>query len=146
MNKAGIDNGTIFYIIIAVIAAITSIVQKKKKTDTHEPASPGAPKRTWEEVLTDSFDIPETKQAHSPKPVTKTVQTTVKKRHTVESSLVTSRSNIEIIDNEGVVSINEENEIKMGEIGSSTESISKPKFDFDLKKAVIYSEILSRKY
>jgi hypothetical protein len=146
MQKAGIDTGTIFYILIAVVAAITSIVQKKKKTDTNGSGPQGTPKRTWEEVLTDTYDIPDTKPVPSPQPVTKPAHRTVEQIHKTESTFITSKSHTERIVNEGVTASFEDFDIKSGEIGSSTENISRSKIDFDLRKAVIYSEVLNRKY
>lgn len=149
MQKAELDSGTILYIVIAVIAGIASIVQKKKKPEAHVPEThetTDVPKHPWEDVLTDTFDMPEPKPAPTPKPFVQSVQPTVRKKHTIENSFITSKAHLEKIENEGIASTDDDFDIKSGEIGSSTESLSRPKIDFDLRKAVIYSEVLNRKY
>jgi hypothetical protein len=142
MNKAEIDNGTIFYIIIAVIAAITSVLQKKKKPESHvpEPEPYEQPSNPWPEVVTERVDKQDVRSKYEQvmSPPTPNNVNTKSSSQSVEDNMW--------VDQEGIALTFNGNDIKVGEIGSQDESKKITKIDFDLRKAVIYSEIINRKY
>ena len=142
MNQAEIDNGTIFYIIIAIIAAITSVLQKKKKPASHipEPEPYEQPSNPWPEVVTERAD------KHDPLSSNEPIVTPNKQKVEIKKSQGQSVAEKMWVDQEGVALSFEGNDIKLGEIGSLDESKKLRKIDFDVRKAVIYSEIINRKY
>ncbi len=153
MRADGEGGGILFYIILAIVGFILSFLQKKSKPSNDTPI----PKDIWEDFP--DFDEIE----RTPEPQPESSQKTVSQKRFIEG--VESLENVESVEKsnqlEEIVSDNPyyrayfegasvfeyTDEIKKTEIGDYNDSqANKDGFNFNPKLAVIYSEILNRKY
>lgn len=147
INQADISVGTIIYIVIGIIAFIINMIQKanKEKANTSsEPRETFDDSDEWE----DSYNpAPETYKKH-PEPVYASQQTSTLKKEvldTVPEYKATFGMETNLAPQFVYIEDNQDDFIKSGEIKSSEEVVPVA-LEFDMKKAVIYSEILNRKY
>jgi hypothetical protein len=149
INYADSGIGTIIYLIIIVIVSIISAI--KKKTNEKPDAgtgNPSKPVKTWEEILAETLDVPhKTEQEQANKPVFQTVEIPdrILHKYVTEKKDLTkpiTKSFVKTtISSPDTAEINSEQSTNQAEISDSSAS-----FDFDIRKAVIYSEILNKKY
>jgi len=152
------DGGALIYIVLAVISLIVSAVAKNKKKEmqttsskptSSEPAEPKQPQQTtWQRELEDIFGkvltqpevVVERQEYAEPKPV---VKKEVKANAMSEEGLKGSSNSISAVNSDQIISETpsafhiEEEEHEFAGINFD---------DFELNKAVIYSEVLNRKY
>ena len=146
VNKAGIDGGTLFYIIIAVVALISGFIQKKNAKNNQEPSKPEHSPDPWKEI----FDFPDMEEKpaseYKPEPVKVEVRKPEVKKAPEPVNPFLSKQTLDYLKSrEGIVSTFDD-VIKQGEIGSISENEHHKPVEIDLRKAVIYSEIINRKY
>jgi hypothetical protein len=152
MNKADFDPGTLIYIIIAVIAAIAGAIKKSNKKSHESKSEPEKkPVKTWEEILSETLGLPEeepkipqTVEPAQPSfsPGQKNTVPNVQVHHAINQS-------DQAFLHEGIPATfveHDEDFIKSTEIKSINVSEKAAFVDFNLKQAIIYSEILNRKY
>ena len=140
-NTADFDISILIYIILAVVAGIASIFQKKNQQQQKEvlPES---------DEDTGSFDEEyEGTESQSEKPfytnpIPQPVVLSQNEKDFRAKSMET------YVENEKFMNTSYEyvDEIKATEIGGPDEKSQSPRFDIDLKNAIIYSEIIHRKY
>ncbi len=146
-NLADFDTSTLIYVILAIVAAIASMFQKKnqQKSEPTQETKRSDWKDIFEipEVETNEQDFGTSKQKNeeifTPEPVA------TKK----EDRLFRAKSMETYIENEAFVhapSYQFEDFIKKTEIGDIKEETSENRYKIDLKEAIIYSEIIQRKY
>ena len=144
-NTAEFDSGTLIYIALAIVAAIVSIFQKKNQ-GKNEPES----KRSdWKEIFSDPDE--DLKELELDKPKYEPIIETTKPEPILlkkEEQLFRSKSIETYIENEAFVPIEYvyEDVIKKTEIGDSEQNKVTPTLVIDLEKAIIYSEIIQRKF
>lgn len=139
--------GILFYIIVAIVGFILSLLQKKAKPTDNNPI----PKDTWE----DFPDFDDTNTTVEPEPISSKKTASPKPFiENIESVEASTKLEDIISDNpfyhsqhEGTRVYEYTDEIKRTEIGNFEDNQStKVTFEFNPKLAVIYSEILNRKY
>jgi hypothetical protein len=131
------DIGTIFYIVLIVGSVIFSAIKKNQKKhkeviDSDEEATSETPQPTWQRELTDILGMPTEPPKQKPIPVVEPVSV-VKPRP--PEPVKTVPSAVPFQHNPAPV-LHEDDE----HIGHSYVE------EFDPERAVIYSEILNRKY
>jgi hypothetical protein len=152
MSKADFDPGTLIYIIIAVVAAIAGAIQKSNKKSHENKSEPEKkPVKTWEEILAETLGVPE-EEPKIPQPVAPAPSASNKVPDIIipfEKVRPGKDGSDQSYLLEGVPSTFVENDddfIKSTEIKNINDSEKAPFIDFNLRQAVIYSEILNRKY
>lgn len=146
MIKADGGGGALVYIILAVISLIVSAVSKSQnkkmpqaptapQPQQQEPI-PAEPQPTWQRELEDIFGKVLTQPERKPEPVAVPVETVDSRvsewnkyaqARESKPEEVNTKSSPEVIEEE------EHHELALAE-------------DFDLRRAVVYSEVLNRKY
>jgi hypothetical protein len=156
-------------LIIIVVAIISSANQKKKREQRRNISTPRTKQQQendflgWLEKLgVEEDEIPPVRQTT---PFAKSVQKDEVKEAPVEvktppkdsilnkysqySGFISPEEREQIMAKEGVSSLKpkkEEHDLTVKEDEEIEKEIKKPKIEFNLKQAVIYSEILNRKY
>lgn len=139
MNKADISIGTILYVVIAIIVAVVSAMQKNNKKIENGPAPKPSPK--WDEEEGEGT-------GYEPENYFPPVKTDIQ-------PVETQRTKPQILDTipEEKPAFGKESYLKMTiQVDEETEKAFKKPSDehesmqFDLKHAIIYSEIMNRKY
>jgi hypothetical protein len=152
MNKADFDPGTLIYIIIAVIAAIAGAIKKSNKKSNENKSEPEKkPVKTLEEILSETLGLPveEPKVPQTVKPAQPSFSPGQKITIPYEQVHHAKNESDQAFLHEGVPATfveHEEDFIKSTEIKGINVSEKAAFVDFNLKKAIIYSEILNRKY
>ena len=156
MKLADSGLGVVIYIIAFIIAIISSIAKKRaKEQEVHHPEPQKKPVKTWEDILAETLDIPKTYQA--PKetreptlqpasvPSKPEINKTVQKSNEIKTKSTFVRTGLKDthvykpIDFKDGTYMPQENAFQQ-------ESYAKVDLDFDIKKAIIFSEILNKKY
>ncbi|HEY9125104.1 MAG TPA: hypothetical protein VIO15_12250, partial [Bacteroidales bacterium] len=133
VNKAGIDGGTLFYIIIAVIVLISGFIQKKNAKNNQEPSKPEHAPDPWKEI----FDFPEMDEKPEPEYKPEPVKVEVQKKPEVKKAPepinpFLSQETLEYLKTrEGTVTTFDD-VIKQSEIGSAFESEHYKPIEIDL--------------
>lgn len=158
-NTADFDISTLIYILLAVVAFVSSIFQKKKQLNQNPNPEQKGNEPNWKDL----FDDPDPEPEPEPEPFreiykkteafeqkeTKTPQPVFIDKN---DELFRSKSMESYVENEASIigsigkSYEYEDVIKQTEIKEVGQERKAKEFEFDLEKAVIYSEIIQRKY
>jgi hypothetical protein len=150
MKTADSGIGTIIYIVIVVIVTIISALNKRaKKNIVNEGEQQHKPVKSWEEILKETLDVPgnddPVAQTEPAIPEIRVHKYTEKmpQFQTNEKSVSDIHGKDQISAKHGYHSIEG---IITSEIGRINEDSGIGHLDFDIRKAVIFSEILNKKY
>jgi hypothetical protein len=150
MKNADFSIGTLIYVIIIIVASIISAVKKRaNKTVVSKSDQPDKPVKTWEEILAETLDIPGTAE-----PMVKTApvsqhidnQIIIKKNagaHRNEHIRSGISDKIQMAPHHEYHSIELVKESEIYKLEKEDRLVS---IDFDIRKAIIFSEILNNKY
>lgn len=163
------DSGSWIYIVLSVLFLIISAIGKNKKKaetasgpvgeelDTSQPNPEKAWPRNFEEVLTDVFDLPKQKEVSYEKPPSRNIYSEryEKPVETIDEEEAQSLETTEIekfsyetpvVPNEYVKPQYQSMVVKSEDKLPKTLETVFESGEFNLKKGIIYAEILNRKY
>lgn len=166
------DGGALVYILIAIISLVVSAISKNNEKKAKRPAPPVNDAPEWEEVPQPQASRPKTTWHQEFEEIFGEVTKPVYKEYSPEEIKPEFDKEPEYLGSQESIIANEaEEEIKPGYVGEAiTENESSVYFhqhsgiiesleeeqemelqpvareDFDLRKAVIYSEVINRKY
>lgn len=163
IHTAEFDISMLIYLALAIIAAIGSIFQKRAQAKAKgAPPAEQENNSPWEELFGEPEPRYENKtespfEEYEPEPVVSPYDTVprAKEELKVEAPLDSvpawssiNKTSEQMFGHEADLEPAYEYEdiIKATEIGGHDETQAKPAIEIDLKKAVIYSEIIQRKY
>lgn len=132
------DLGDYIYLIFIAIAVVSSFFGKKKKTDVSQPADNPAPSTNWQEIIKQMAEGKEPEPAPVKVAPVKPMLTTVS---SIQEAMVSVKSAAE-----GTRFITHKAAIVEEDDSSQSSLLVELDDQSDAAKAIIYSEILTRKY